>query len=189
MKKLRFGPCPRITRTPGPHEGLSLSPSGGADFSGAIRAGSYFCPLEGDCGVQHCLHGHVQCPSRTCSQEACLGIQRPLFVFTTFSSLLGHLQLWTAPVLCQMFFCVNAEQPFLKRTIEGKGFLPGSKQTPPGGAGSSPVAAMEPERVLAGSSLPVPAPCDGHGASGSGLHRATSQNPSALTARGLGRDR
>ena len=93
MKKLRFGPCPRITRTPGTHEGLSLSPSGGADFSGAIRAGSYFCPLEGDCGVQHCLHGHVQCPSRTCSQEACLGIQHPLFVFTTFSSLLGHLQL------------------------------------------------------------------------------------------------
>ncbi|KAF3813189.1 hypothetical protein GH733_018863 [Mirounga leonina] len=93
MKKLRFGPCPRITRTPGTHEGLSPSPAGGADFSGAIRAGSYFCPLEGHCGVQYCLHGHVQCPSRTCSQEACLGIQRPLFAFTTFSSLLGHLQL------------------------------------------------------------------------------------------------
>ncbi|KAF3813134.1 hypothetical protein GH733_018933 [Mirounga leonina] len=45
MKKLRFGPCPRITRTPGTHEGLSPSPAGGADFSGAIRAGSYFCPL------------------------------------------------------------------------------------------------------------------------------------------------
>ncbi|KAF3813164.1 hypothetical protein GH733_018892 [Mirounga leonina] len=51
MKKLRFGPCLRITRTPGTHEGLSPSPAGGADFSGAIRAGSYFCPLEGHCGA------------------------------------------------------------------------------------------------------------------------------------------
>lgn len=48
-------------------------------------------------------------------------------------------------VFCQVFFSVNAEQPFLKRTTEGRGFLPVSKQTLPGGAEDGPGAAMEPE--------------------------------------------
>lgn len=52
---------------------------------------------------------------------------------------LRHLQPGSAPVSSWWFSCINAEQPILKRAIEGKGFLPGSKQTQPGGARGSQV--------------------------------------------------
>ena len=83
MKKLRFVPGPRISRTSRMHEGLSPSPSGSAALSGAIRAGSFFCPL--DCGVQHCLHGHVQGPQPPLGTGGLPGGTGPLFVVSVFS--------------------------------------------------------------------------------------------------------
>ena len=164
MKKLRFRLCPRITRTSGTHEGLSPPPSEVAVLSKAVRADSYFCPLEGD------PHRHVQGPPLHPHTGGLSGATR--------SSLCGHYILITSGSFAAVNgfsfmlddFCVNAEQRSLKRTIKGKDFLPGSRPTPPGGAGSGPAVAVEPGWLLVGSSLPVLAPCHGHGASGVGVH-------------------